>query len=300
MRYLFVKTASRVLSPEAAERLLEDKFNEEEMPQGSRLIEAFAGREVHLFHLSKAAANREARALFSSGAVLEDHVYGSPEVARAEGGLLPELMPLVFLFMDSDTMFERAMELLYSPSECTFTAGDFLQAGSEGLAGRVLETCLTTTAGESILRVVFDRDGQLVPREELVEVDQYAHCKVSAHCQSMKYNISGAKSWREAAQFELLLSSRSATETSLSFVAEGESHHLYEVRVHKLHQRGEVATAARLEAIPLDADGDDSGLGEDGGEERKHSTKRGTTVSGQSKRVRFQGSPGAGQGQQRE
>lgn len=71
-------------------------------------------------------------------------------------------------------------------------------------------------------------------------------------------------SCREATQFELIMTSRSAAETSISFVVEGDSHHLYEVRVHKIHQRGEEATAARLEAIPLDDLKDDSDIGEDG------------------------------------
>ena len=83
---------------------------------------------MHLFHLSKAAANREARALFASGgAVLEDHVYGSAEVFGTDGPLLPDLMPLLFFFMDTDIMFERAMERLYAPLECAFTASDFLK-----------------------------------------------------------------------------------------------------------------------------------------------------------------------------
>jgi len=85
MSYMFIKASSCYLTPEAAERLLEDKFGDDEMPQGPRLMQAFAGRNVHIFHLSKAAANREARALFASGgAVLEDHIYGSGEVGKAK------------------------------------------------------------------------------------------------------------------------------------------------------------------------------------------------------------------------
>lgn len=183
MQYLFVKVTSCILSSEQAERLLEDKFAARVMPEGPRLIEALAGREVHLFHLSKVAAAREARALFTRGGpVLEDHVYGSPLVAAAAAPLLPELMPLLFLYMDSDSMFEAGMELLYGPALSCFTASDLLRAGGEGLARQVLETCLCTTAGESILRVVYDKDGQLVPRDQLKEAEPYAHCSLSAHC----------------------------------------------------------------------------------------------------------------------
>ena len=77
-----MKTTEGALTPDQAERLLEDKYGESLMKEGPRLIQAFAGREVHLYHLSKVAAAREAQALFArAGAVLEDHVYGYPAVA---------------------------------------------------------------------------------------------------------------------------------------------------------------------------------------------------------------------------
>lgn len=257
-----------------------------------------------MFHLCKPAASREARALFAGGgAVLEDHVYGSPEVAKTQGALLPELLPLLFLFMDSDVMFERAMELIHTKTECVFSAIDFTATASEGLAARVIETCLCTTAGESILRVVYDKEGNLVPTADLEEVDQYRHCKVSAHLQPSKYVTSGADKpahWREAAQFEMLLGSRAAADTCISFVAEGESHHLYEIRIHKLHQRGEVATAARLEAIPIDETLDDSDFGQDGGADRPEPTKANErTAATTGKKVKFQDTPSDNQGPER-
>lgn len=127
MQYLLVQTAKRTLSAEEARRLLEDRFGQEVMPDGPKLIRAFAHRDVHVFHLSKIAADREARALFARAApVLEDILYPSPVVSAARGPLLPECLPFLFLFMDSGTMFERGIELLYGPELACYTARDFL------------------------------------------------------------------------------------------------------------------------------------------------------------------------------
>jgi hypothetical protein len=135
MQYRFVRSVKRLLSHDDAQRLLEDKFGEEAMAEGPKLIRAFAHRDVHLFHLSKIAADREARALFAAaGPVLEDHVYPSPVVTEARGPLLPECLPFLFLYMDPGTMFERAIELVHGPELSTFTASDFLGLGDRGSA----------------------------------------------------------------------------------------------------------------------------------------------------------------------
>ena len=212
MQYLFVQRAKRVLRADEAERLLSDKFGGDTLAEGPRLIRAFTGREVHLFHLSKIAADREARALFArSGAVLEDHVYASTVVTEASSPLLPACLPFLFLYMDSDAMLEGGMELLYGRSLSAYAAGDVRSLGSEAAARQVLETCLCTTAGESILRVVFDRDGTLVPRHQLTEASPYSHCSLSGHLRPQQFQppAAGAPSgWREATQLELLLASK--------------------------------------------------------------------------------------------
>lgn len=175
------------------------------MEQGPKLISAFAHREVHLFHLSKIAADREARALFArAGPVLEDHVYASPVVTEARGTLLPECLPFLFLYMDSDTMFERALELVHGQELSTFTASDFLSQASKAVTQSILETCLCTTAGESILRVVFDKAGRLVPRHLLKEARPFTHCALSGHFRPQQYLTSG-EGQREVAQLELML-----------------------------------------------------------------------------------------------
>jgi hypothetical protein len=135
---------------------------------GGELISAFTGREVHVFHLSKTAADKEARALFArGGAILEDHVFASPIVTEETGQFMPKALPFLFLFMDSDPMFEVAIELLYGSVQSSYTASDFISSGelqTDAVSQKVLETCLCTTVGESILRVVFDNQGQYVPK----------------------------------------------------------------------------------------------------------------------------------------
>jgi len=292
MQYLFVRTARSPLDGDQAQRLLEDRFGARVLRDGPKLIRAFSNREVHLFHLSKVAADREARALYArAGPVLEDLLYPSPIVTGASGPLLPEALPFLFLYMDSDTMFERATELLYGPRLAAFTASDFLAAESAPLAQAVLETCLCTTAGESILRVVFDREGRLVPRHELREDEQhkYTHCQLSGHYRPRQFALDPAEGQREAAQVELLLASRAQSDACVSFVVEGETHHLYEVRIHKVHHRGDVSVSSRLELGDGALDDDDADSCDDGqpglpGE----SGQMGRTTA---KRVRFDEGP---------
>ena len=228
------------------------------MEAGPKLIAAFAHREVHLYHLSKIAADREARALFArAGPVLEDHVYASPIVTEATGPLLPETLPFLFLYMDTDAMFERGVELVHGPALSTFTASDFLAEVSPASTQQVLETCLCTTAGESILRVVYDREGRLVPRRGLTEASPFTHCVLSGHYRPQQYRTA-YEGQREVAQLELLLAPKAQSESCVSYIVEGETHHLYEVRIHKINHRGDVSLGARfeIEDTPLDEDED--------------------------------------------
>jgi hypothetical protein len=274
------------------------------LAEGPRLIRAFTGREVHLFHLSKIAADREARALFArSGAVLEDHVYASTVVTEASSPLLPACLPFLFLYMDSDAMLEGGMELLYGPALSAYAAGDLRALGSEAVARQVLETCLCTTAGESILRVVFDREGALVPRQQLTEASHYSHCSLSGHLRPEQFlpPAAGAPPGRrEAAQLELLLAAKAQGESHLSFVAEGESHRLYEVRIHPSHHTGDESAETALACLgPCHLQG--ATLDEDEGERKKGQTGQqshggaGQPGRGTQKRVRFDEVPGSSQ-----
>jgi len=112
--------------------------------------------------------------------------------------LAPKRLPYLFLYMDSEEMFERALELCYGKTQAAYTGKDVLhtevQAGftlkpavtaKPKLARRaiesIIETCLFTTAGDSILKVVYDANGDLMSRSRLTERDPFKHFAKSAH-----------------------------------------------------------------------------------------------------------------------
>ena len=95
---------------------------------------------------------------------------------------------------------------------------------------------------------------------------------------------------REAAQYELMLASKAQGDSCVSFIAEGESHHLYEIRVHKIHHRGDVSIDSGLEIDAVGAE-EDEDL-EPGAEERKWG---GPADQSTLKRVRFDDEAGAEQ-----
>ena len=127
MQYRFVNKTRQTLDQDGATELLEDRFDPQS-PEGRRLIQRFKeAEEVHLYHLSKVAGDREVRAIFGqTEATVEDHLYGSRVITNAGGSLLPRCMPYLFLLMDSEVMFERAMELIYGKGQAAFSRIGFL------------------------------------------------------------------------------------------------------------------------------------------------------------------------------
>lgn len=81
--------------------------------------------------------------------------------------------------MDSDLMNERARELLYGPNQTYFTGRDFLNKLSRIEIEQILETIVFTNTGESILKAVFDKSGDLVPFKELKEKSVYKNALLS-------------------------------------------------------------------------------------------------------------------------
>lgn len=213
---------------------------------------------MHIYHLTKLAGEREVRALFAqSEAILEDYLFVSPVIAEAQGALLPHCLPYLFLFMDSGTMSERAMELLYGREQIDFTARDLLQKFKRNDLQAILETCLFTTAGDSILRVVYDQEGRLIPRSELKLAEEYQHGLWSGHGRPRQYAITteALHSQREEAQFQLMLSQTAQDDSSIRYIVEGDSHGLFEIRFHKLSHRGDASAAARFQIEETKLDG---------------------------------------------
>ena len=130
MQYRFVSNTRRTLDQDGAEHLLEDRFDPQS-PEGRRLIQNFReAEEVHLYHLSKVAGDREVRAIFGqTEATVEDHLSGSRVITNAGGSLLPRTMPYLFLLMDSEVMFDRAMELIYGKGQAAFSRIGFTSRG---------------------------------------------------------------------------------------------------------------------------------------------------------------------------
>jgi hypothetical protein len=64
MQYRFVNKTRVTLDTEKARTLLEDKFPRDS-PESAQIIDAFANKEVNIYHLSKVAANKEVRAIFA-------------------------------------------------------------------------------------------------------------------------------------------------------------------------------------------------------------------------------------------
>ena len=79
----------------------------------------------------------------------------------------------MFILLDTETMAEEALMHIHGPSKTVFTGRDFLQKLSGNEIENIIETCLFTTSGCSILKVVFDGRGDLVSRDVLEERDQF-------------------------------------------------------------------------------------------------------------------------------
>jgi len=128
MQYRFVNKTRQTLDHDGATGLLEDRFDPQSR-EGKRLIQCFTeAEEVHLYHLSKVAGDREVRAIFGqTEATVEDHLYPSGVITNAGGPLLPRCMPYLFLLMDSEVMFERALELVYGKSQAAFSRISFFK-----------------------------------------------------------------------------------------------------------------------------------------------------------------------------
>ena len=93
-----------------------------------------------------------------------------------------------------------------------------------------------------------------MPRDKLRARATYPHCTVSGNCRPNHFELE-VDSHREDAQYELMLT-KSSDNSSVRFVAEGDSHCLYEVRLHRIGQSAEASLSA--------FEGEETGTGEAG------------------------------------
>lgn len=76
-------------------------------------------------------------------------------------------------------MDERARELLYGIDQTIFTGRDFLTKLPRNDIQQIIETILFTNTGESILKAVFDRTGDLIPFKQVKELKVYKNAILS-------------------------------------------------------------------------------------------------------------------------
>lgn len=94
--------------------LLEDVFKNKlannEVDQ--RLMELLTDQTVHMWHLTKISADREIRATYKDAQIDYEDYF---KVKVKKGPFKPLHLPYVFIFMDTPTMFERSLQLVYPP-----------------------------------------------------------------------------------------------------------------------------------------------------------------------------------------
>ena len=79
------------------------------------LLQMMEDKELYIFHLSKIAAAKEMAAIYeATEAVLVDHLMKNPVITNEKGCLLAHHMPYLFFYMDSEVMYEKACEYLYT------------------------------------------------------------------------------------------------------------------------------------------------------------------------------------------
>jgi hypothetical protein len=102
-----------------------------------------------------------------------------------------------------------------------------------------LETIFFTNTGESILKAVFDSQGELVPFSQVKEVKVYKNAILSTICGSQTYEL-GANQYAEYQMYKMT-SKTLQDDSSIRFVVEGTTHNLYEVRFHRINHRGDMS-----------------------------------------------------------
>ena len=64
-------------------------------------------------------------------------------------------------------MYEDVLKIIYGPELTNYTGRDFLQKLSRKQIEKILEISLFTTAGDPVLKVVYDSEGVIVPFQKL-------------------------------------------------------------------------------------------------------------------------------------
>lgn len=104
------------------EGLFQAKYGDE-YTEFEQLYTRLSNSNIHIFHLTKPAADRECRARYLQSELAfrdltNDHEYMLP--------LQPHDLPYLFFFQDLESTFEAALGLLYDPKLLHFTGNTFV------------------------------------------------------------------------------------------------------------------------------------------------------------------------------
>ena len=89
-----------------------DKYGEDSV-ECNKLYEMLDTHPVHIFHLTKVAADRECRALYIQSDMVLSDLNEAKNLTRP---LTPQHLPFMFFFMDMESSFEESLSLLYTPN----------------------------------------------------------------------------------------------------------------------------------------------------------------------------------------
>lgn len=93
---------------------------------------------------------------------LDDHIGVADAIRHHEGPLQPKHIPLLFLNMDTEAMFEAALEVIVGPKQRMFTASGFANKNlDKPTICQIIETAVFANLGQSVLKVAQDPDGKL-------------------------------------------------------------------------------------------------------------------------------------------
>ena len=110
MQYQWVYKNEVMLNGNKADKIIGNKFK-----NFTDMIKHFSNQKVWIYHLSKMAGASEIRELYEESDVsVEDHLTMHNRITESKGAFLPDDLPFLFLYMDSDLMFENSLKTLYS------------------------------------------------------------------------------------------------------------------------------------------------------------------------------------------
>jgi hypothetical protein len=93
------------------------------MTSGEKLVEFLGDTQVYMWHLGKISGDREIRQLFKDSQIEYEDLF---QLKIRNTPFKPSHFPYLFLFMDSPSMFEQSLKILWPSNHVEITGQDFL------------------------------------------------------------------------------------------------------------------------------------------------------------------------------